>query len=67
MRFGDVLEAVEELSPDEQSELIEIVCSRLIESRRNALAGEVREAQVEYGQGRMESRTPDEILRDLLS
>jgi hypothetical protein len=62
MRFGDVLEAVEELSLDEQTELIEIVRNRLLESRRTVLAGEVREAQVEYEAGLVKSLLRSETL-----
>lgn len=67
MRFGEVLEAVEELPPDEQTELIEIVRNRLLESRRSALARDVHHAKVEHEAGRIAARTPDEILRALLS
>jgi len=67
MGFAQVLDAVDELSTEEQAELVEIVRRRLVEQRRDELASEIREARSDYRAGRYAPMTPDEILRDISS
>ncbi|MEP7013599.1 MAG: hypothetical protein ABJC13_25030 [Acidobacteriota bacterium] len=67
MSFAELLDAVDELPLDEQTELVEIVRRRLVERRRDDLAGEVREARIDFEAGLCRPRTPDEILGDLLA
>jgi hypothetical protein len=65
--FGEVLEAVDALPLEEQKELMEVVRRRIIEQRRQQLAGEIAEAEAEYDAGRCETKTPDELMREILS
>ena len=67
IRFSDLVDAVDQLSLEEQMALIEIVRRRLIEHRRDQLADEIQEAQRDLRAGRCQPATPDEILRDILS
>lgn len=61
MPFGDVLEAVSNLTLEEQEALLDILRSRLIEQRREQLAQEIREAQQEYQTGSATPTTVDEL------
>jgi len=64
--FGEVLEAADQLSREEQEELIAILHRRLAQAARQRLAGEVREARQEFADGRCLPATPDEIMREIL-
>jgi hypothetical protein len=65
--FGDVLDAVGKLSPDEQETLLVIVRHRLAEQRRKQLAQDVREAREEFAQGRCDSATAEDLMQEILS
>lgn len=64
--FGEVLEAADHLSPDEQEELIAILHRRLVQAARRQLAAEVQEARQEFAEGRCLAATPDELMREIL-
>lgn len=65
--FGKVLEAIDALSLDDQEALMGVFRRRLIEQRRNALAQEIAEAEAEFDAGGCEPRTPEELMREILS
>jgi len=65
--FGEVLEAVDRLSLDEQEALLDIVRRRTAEQRRKRLAQDIREAQEEFAQGRCAATTADELMKEILS
>ncbi len=65
--FGDVLEAAEKLSLDEQETLIEILRRRAIERRRDRLAKDIKEAEKEYREGKCKPASVDEIMKEILS
>jgi hypothetical protein len=65
--FGEVLDAVGKLSPDEQETLLVIVRHRLAEQRRKQLAQDVQEAREEFAQGRCNSTTAEDLMREILS
>ncbi len=65
--FREVLEAVDALPLEEQQELMDVVQRRIIEHRRQELAGEIAEAEAEYDAGGCETKTPDELMREILS
>jgi hypothetical protein len=67
MSFGDVLEAADQLSLDEQTTLVEVLNRRIVERRRNDLAGEIQQSRQEYEAGQARPATPDEILKAILS
>ena len=66
LRFGEVLDAADQLSPDEQRELIAILNRRLALAGRQWLVDEVEEARKDFAEGRCSPATPDEIMREIL-
>ncbi len=64
--FGEVLEAVDHLSQEEQEELIAIVQRRLVDAARQRLAADIQEARREFAEGRCSPATPDELMREIL-
>jgi hypothetical protein len=67
MPFGEVLEAADKLSLEEQEALIEVLHRRLIERRREELARDIQEAQEEFQAGRCRPVTPAELMKEMLS
>ena len=65
MRFSDVIEAIDQLSQDEQEELIDVVGRRLAEARRRRLAAEVEEARKEFASGQCRVVTPQDLVRKI--
>jgi hypothetical protein len=55
--FGEVLEATDQLSLDEQHNLIEILQRRLRERRRAIIAKNIQAAKKEFEQGDCQSVT----------
>lgn len=64
--FGEVLEAADHLSHDEQLELISILHRRLAQAGRRRLVAEAQEARKEFDEGRCSPATPDELMREIL-
>jgi hypothetical protein len=64
--FGEVLEAADRLSPEEQEELIAILHRRLARAARQRLAVEIQEARQEFAEGRCLPATPDELMCAIL-
>jgi hypothetical protein len=64
--FAEVLEAADQLSQEEQEELIAILQRRLAQAARQRLAAAVREASQEFAEGRCTPTTPDELMREIL-
>jgi hypothetical protein len=67
LAFGEVLEAADELSLEEQETLIEVIRRRVIERRREELAREIQDAQKEFQAGYCRPTTPDELMTEILS
>ena len=64
--FGEVLEAADHLSQDEQEELIAILHRRLAQAARQRLAAEIQEARQEFSEGRCSPATPDDLMREIM-
>ena len=64
--FGDVLEAADQLSLEDQQELITILNQRLIQAARQRLVAEVEEANREFASGLCPPCTPDDLMREIL-
>lgn len=64
--FGEVLEAADHLSREEQEELIAILHRRLAQAARQRLAADVQEARQEFTEGRCSPVTPDALMREIL-
>jgi len=65
--FSNVLEAVDQLSLDEQESLFDILHKRIIENRRAQLAQEIQTARKEFQRGDFQMAAPDEIMKEILS
>ena len=66
MTFYAALEAVEQLTLEEQEQLTEIVRRRLAERGRQRVIAEVREADREFAAGEFRASTADELMDELL-
>ncbi len=67
MTFGEVLEAADGLSLEEQETLMDILHRRVIECQRVALVKDIQEAQQEFEEGHCRLVTPDELTKEILS
>ena len=65
--LNEVLESADRLSLDEQETLAEVLHGRLIEHKRAELAKEIQNARQEYQEGRCQSATPSELMREIFS
>lgn len=65
-KFSDVLDSVEQLSTDEQEELVAIVRRRLADRRRARLAAQVAEARAEYGSGQARPARAADLMAEIL-
>ena len=65
MSFGDLLEAVAQLTREDQEALIEVLNYRLAEQRRDEIAWEIQAAKQEFESGQFQEVTPDELLEAL--
>jgi len=63
--FQEALEIVESLPQEQQENLIDIIWRRLIERRREALAGQIKEAREEYKRGEVRRGTIDDFIREI--
>lgn len=63
--FNDVLEALEQLPPDQQADLLEIVRRRLAERGRQRIFADVNEARAELNTGAANPSSVDEIMREI--
>ena len=64
--FGEVLEAADHLSYEEQEELIAILHRRLAQAARQRLVADIQDARQEFADGRCAPATPDELMREIM-
>ena len=67
MSFNEILEAADHLSLDEQATLLEVLQHRIVERRREALAGEVQQARREFEAGQIRPASPTDLVKTFLS
>lgn len=65
--FGQILEAADGLSFEEQEQLIDILSRRPADRSRSLLSREVRNARKEFEEGLAEPANPDDILSEIIS
>jgi hypothetical protein len=65
--FGEVLEAADHLTLDEQENLVGILKRRKVERRRLELAVDIQEALREFKSGNARAATPEELMREIVS
>ncbi len=64
-RFNQILEMIDNLSLDEQEDLINIARHRQIEQRREEIATNIIKADQEYQQDEVFRGTVDEVIAEL--
>lgn len=64
--FGEILEAADDLTIEDQETLLDILKSRLRDRRRAELAKDIQEAGKEFEKGSCKPATPDELMREIL-
>ncbi len=64
--FGEVLEAADKLSRDEQEELVSVLHRRLAQAARIRMAADIRDSRQEFAEGRCSPATPDDLMREIL-
>jgi hypothetical protein len=67
LAFGEVLEAADRLSLEEQETLADILKRRIIERRRQEIVAEVQSAHEEYEAGSCKIVTSDELMEEILA
>jgi len=67
MSYAELLDAVDELTIEEQVDIAELIKRRAIEKRRDALLKDIEESTLEFNSGKLHPQTVDEIMKDLLS
>ena len=63
--FQHAIDAVEELSPEEQTMLIEIVRQHLIEERRTEIAAEIATGRTAYERGYVTRGAAEDLMKEL--
>jgi hypothetical protein len=63
----EIVEAADQLSPEDQEDLIDILQKRLHARRRAALERDVQEAQKEFAEGKCQRVTPGQLMEEILS
>ena len=67
MPFGQVLDAVEQLTPEEQEELAQVVRRRLAERGRKQVVQDLADARADMARGACEVSTVDKLMDEILS
>lgn len=65
--FGDLLEAADRLSIDDQQALIDVLRRRLALAERKRIENDVLEARKDFAEGKAVPTTVDELMNDILS
>lgn len=65
--FAEILEAADQLPPEDQENLINILQNRLRDRRRAEIFRDVQEAQREFAQGKCHPVTPEQLIEEILS
>lgn len=65
--FGEILEAADHLTVEEQESLLDILKKRLLARRRAELAKNVQDAYEEFQAGKSRVVTPDELMAEIMS
>lgn len=65
--FGEILEAADGLTLEEQETLVDILNRRVIDRRRSELAKDIQHAQQEFQDGGCRPITPDDLMGEILS
>jgi hypothetical protein len=64
--FAEILEATDQLTLEDQENLIDILQKRLRDSRKANLVKDVQEAQKEFVEGKCQPVTPEQLMQEIL-
>jgi hypothetical protein len=65
IQFHQILEMIDDLSLEEQDDLINIIQHRQIEKRREEIAQNIQQAHQDYQQGKVFRGNIDDIIAEL--
>ena len=65
--FDELLEAVEELPVEAQTELVEVLRRRLAERGRQRVADDIQQARQQYASGQCKAASVEQIMREIES
>ena len=65
LTFDQALDAIEELTPEQQADLIDLVRRRLAERERQRLIQQVRESESEHARGESKMVKVDDLMREI--
>jgi hypothetical protein len=63
--FNEILEAVEHLPVEQQSDLVEVIRRRLAERGRKRVVADVQEARAELASGNARATSVDDLMKEL--
>ena len=63
--FQEAIDIVESLPQNQQEDLIDVLQRRIVEQKRESLARSVRQARVEYKNGKVKRGSVNDLMRDL--
>ncbi len=66
-KFSDLLDAVDNLSPEEKETFLEVLQRRYIDERREEIAAEIQAARQEFLAGECQPVTADDLMKELVS
>ncbi len=66
LTFNDILENINELSLEDQENLIDIIQKRIAEKKRHTLRMEINEAKADYKAGNVRSGSAADIINEAL-
>ena len=65
--FGEVLEAANALPLADQAALLDVLHRRILEQRREQIAGDIADSLREFEAGGCHPKTADELVAEILS
>ncbi|NEP58545.1 MAG: hypothetical protein F6K31_16265 [Symploca sp. SIO2G7] len=65
--FAEILESADQLSLEDQENLILILQNRLRERRRAERVRDVQEADKEFAEGKCKPVTPEQLMKEILA
>jgi len=65
--FDELLDAIENLSPDEQADLVAVIQPRLAERGHRRIVEDVREAHSQFMSGNLKPSSMDDLMREIES
>jgi hypothetical protein len=65
--FADLLDAVDNLSPEEKETFLEVLQRRYIDQRREEIAAEIEASRQEFKAGECRAVTADDLMKEIVS